>query len=72
MTTFEGYLAAGSSLGATIGRYANRIAGAHFTLDGAEVQLAANNGANALHGGLEGFDRRNWRISAIEEETIRP
>ena len=67
MTTFEGYLARRQFFGATVGRYANRIAGARFTLDGAEVQLAANNGANALHGGLEGFDRRNWRIVAIED-----
>ena len=67
MTTFEGYLARRQFFGATIGRYANRIAGARFVLDGAEVQLAANNGANALHGGLEGFDRRNWRIVAIED-----
>ena len=62
--TFDGYLARRQFFGATIGRYANRIAGARFMLDGAEVQLAANNGANALHGGLEGFDRRNWRIAA--------
>ena len=64
---FEGYLARRQFFGATVGRYANRIAGARFTLDGAEVQLAANNGANALHGGLEGFDRRNWRIVGIED-----
>jgi aldose 1-epimerase len=64
---FEGYLARRQFFGATVGRYANRIAGARFTLDGAEVHLAANNGANALHGGLEGFDRRNWRIVAIED-----
>jgi aldose 1-epimerase len=65
--TFEGYLARRQFFGATVGRYANRIAGARFTLDGTEVQLAANNGANALHGGLEGFDRRNWRIIAIDD-----
>src|SRR2546430_89182 len=64
---FEGYLARRQFFGATVGRYANRIAGARFTLDGTEVQLAANNGTNALHGGLEGFDRRNWRIVAIED-----
>src|SRR4051812_5719878 len=65
--TFEGYLARRQFFGATVGRYANRIAGARFVLDGAEVQLAANNGVNALHGGLDGFDRRNWRIVAIED-----
>ena len=64
---FEGYLARRQFFGATVGRYANRIAGARFVLDGAEVQLAANNGANALHGGLEGFDRRNWRIVRVED-----
>ena len=64
---FEGYLARRQFFGATVGRYANRIAGARFVLDGAKVQLAANNGANALHGGLEGFDRRNWRIVRIDD-----
>lgn len=63
----DGYLARRQFFGATIGRYANRIAGARFMLDGAEVQLAANNGTNALHGGLKGFDCRNWRIAAIED-----
>lgn len=52
-------------LGATIGRYGNRIAGARFALDGVEHRVAANEGGNALHGGLEGFDRRDW---AVEEQ----
>jgi aldose 1-epimerase len=64
---FEGYLARRQFFGATVGRYAHRSAGARFMLDGAEIQLAANNGVNALHGGLEGFDRRNWRIVGIED-----
>ena len=62
-----GYLAERRFFGATVGRYANRIANARFVLDGEEVQLTANNGPNALHGGLEGFDRKNWEIVGIED-----
>lgn len=62
-----GYLAERRMFGATVGRYANRIANARFALDGEEVQLTANNGANALHGGPEGFDRRLWQISEIQD-----
>jgi len=57
-----GYLAERRFFGATVGRYANRIANARFVLDGETVQLAANNGANALHGGPDGFDRKLWQI----------
>lgn len=48
--------------GAVVGRYANRIGGAAFMLDGREHRLVANEGANQLHGGPEGFDRRNWTV----------
>jgi aldose 1-epimerase len=54
------WLADNSHIGAIAGRFANRIAGARFTLDGREVRLAANNGTNNLHGGPIGFGRRLW------------
>ena len=57
-----GYLARRTMFGATVGRYANRIAGASFALDGVVHRLPANNGANTLHGGPAGFDRHNWTI----------
>jgi aldose 1-epimerase len=48
--------------GATIGRYANRIGGARFKLNGVEYKLAKNDGPNTLHGGLKGFDKRMWTV----------
>jgi aldose 1-epimerase len=61
-----GYLATRRFFGATVGRYANRIADARFPLDGDVVELAANNGRHALHGGPDGFDRRLWQIIDID------
>ena len=61
-----GYLAQRRYFGATIGRYANRIAAARFALDGKSYQLDVNNGVNMLHGGNDGFDRKVWSIAAIE------
>jgi aldose 1-epimerase len=51
--------------GQTIGRYANRIAGGRFSLDGKTYQLALNDKTNSLHGGAQGFDKRNWRIVSV-------
>jgi aldose 1-epimerase len=54
------YLDGRSYFGATIGRYANRIAHAEFSLDGKTYHLPANNGENTLHGGTTGFNRVIW------------
>lgn len=53
---------AGGSAGKTIGRYANRIAGGSFALDGTVYTLATNEGPNTLHGGPDGFSKRTWDV----------
>jgi aldose 1-epimerase len=62
--TLADYLAKGAYFGTITGRYANRIAGARFSLDGRSYRLAANDGVNALHGGIGGFSSRVWRAAA--------
>ncbi len=57
-------------LGSTVGRYANRIAGARFLLDGQPVQLAPNEGPNQLHGGPDGFDRRTWDVMETSPSCV--
>jgi aldose 1-epimerase len=54
--------------GQTIGRYANRIAGGRFTLDGKAYQLTLNDKTNSLHGGTVGFDKRNWQIVDVSDK----
>jgi aldose 1-epimerase len=63
-----GYLQRHPYFGSTVGRYANRIAGARFRLGQATVRLAANNGPNHLHGGLVGFDRVVWDSEPFESD----
>ena len=63
----DNYLTRHPYFGTTTGRYANRIAKGKFTLDGKTYTLATNNGPNALHGGLKGFDLRNWKDEAVTD-----
>jgi aldose 1-epimerase len=60
----------GVYLGATCGRYANRIAGGRFNLDGRDVQVDRNEGANQLHGGAAGFDLKLWEIESHSDAHV--
>jgi len=64
--TLEGWLGSTSYFGATVGRYANRIAKGTFTLDGQTYTLATNNGENHLHGGIKGFNKCLWNAETVE------
>lgn len=64
------YLCDGPCSGKVPGRYANRIARGHFTLEGKEYTLAINNGPNHLHGGPTGFQNRVWDCRIEDDEVI--
>jgi aldose 1-epimerase len=63
------YRAGSDYLGATIGRYANRIANGRFTLGGRVHTLSRNEGHNTLHGGLCGFDKKLWQCRPVESNV---
>lgn len=65
--TLAAYVNDTTSVGAVVGRYANRIAGARFILGGRTYRLAANDGANHLHGGVRGFNKVTWQAEAFQE-----
>lgn len=65
--TIEGYENHDGYLGACVGRVANRIGGAEFTLNGKTYPLAKNDGQNHLHGGLRGFDKYIWDAEVLED-----
>lgn len=69
--TLESYLAKHPRFGATIGRYANRIANAEFDLDSCNYKLAANNGPSTIHGGIKGFDKQIWQLAETGQDNTR-
>lgn len=65
--SMQGYLSKRNFFGASVGRFANRIAKGQFTLDGKHYQLTINDGPNSLHGGTHGFDTRLWKIVSVKQ-----
>jgi len=66
----KSYIAHPNYWGQTIGRYANRIAGGRFSLDGKGYQVSLNDKANTLHGGVRGFDKALWKIAKVTQGPI--
>jgi aldose 1-epimerase len=67
LSTLAGYASKHPYFGVTVGRHANRIAGARFSLSGKEYRLEANDGANNLHGGPKGFESFVWKSEAFKK-----
>jgi aldose 1-epimerase len=70
--TLEDYLTPGDVQGAVVGRYANRIGGAKFVIDGQTYTLTANDGANSLHSAPGGFQDKIWRVKRSDNSDDAP
>ncbi|MDP4006019.1 aldose epimerase family protein [Methylobacterium sp. NEAU K] len=70
LDTLAGYETVSPSFGAVIGRFANRIAGGRFSLDGQTYRLPVNEGPNTLHGGPRNFGRRLWRVERSDATRL--
>lgn len=68
--SLSGYLQKEPYFGATVGRFANRIARGRFSLDGHTYTLAVNNGPNHLHGGNKGFDKVLWTVDSYSDSSL--
>lgn len=69
--SLSGFLQTGNPyFGCLVGRYANRIANAKFSIEGNEYTLAANNDGNSLHGGIKGFDKVVWMVKVFTDSTL--
>ncbi len=69
--SLAGYLQKGNPyFGAVVGRYANRINHATFSLDGKTFTLVANDRGNTLHGGLKGFDKVIWTVNQVNDSSL--
>ena len=68
--TLEDYRRQDKYIGALVGRYANRIGGAKFSLNGTQYLLSANDGVNSLHGGPDGFHAQVWPVEALSENAV--
>jgi aldose 1-epimerase len=70
--SLQGYLSSANPyFGATIGRYANRIAKASFEIDGKKFRLDANNNGHCLHGGFKGFDKVIWQARVLSDSSVQ-
>jgi aldose 1-epimerase len=67
--TLEGYENGKAYFGATVGRYANRVGGGKFSIDGKTYTLPKNHGNNTLHGGIVGFNKKVWKAREIDAKN---
>ncbi len=68
LDTCDDYLRGHPLFGSVVGRFANRLAGASFTLDGVEYRLTPNAGANHIHGGKESFQKLLWQAESVQRQ----